>query len=109
MSAQAFPLYGFRQDHAPHTRSKVHGLIILVLAVALILEGAVWVVALRTFRQSKGELGWVRAVQMSKDPTVFTVLFEDTAAILGLLVAFTGIALSRLLETCRCWMAWPRW
>jgi cation diffusion facilitator family transporter len=70
----------------------------LVLAVALILEGAVWVVALRTFRQSKGELGWIRAVQMSKDPTVFTVLFEDTAAILGLLVAFTGIALSRLLD-----------
>jgi divalent metal cation (Fe/Co/Zn/Cd) transporter len=69
-----------------------------VLGVALVLEGTVWLVALRTFQKSKGNLGWLKAVQMSKDPTVFTVLFEDTAAILGLLVAFTGIALSQSLD-----------
>ncbi len=70
----------------------------LVLGVALVLEGTVWTVALRAFRASKGNLGWLTAVQLSKDPTVFTVLFEDTAAILGLLVAFTGIALSQILD-----------
>jgi len=70
----------------------------LVLGVGLVLEGVVWIVALHAFRASKGNLGWLKAVQMSKDPTVFTVLFEDTAAILGLLVAFAGIALGQVLD-----------
>ena len=70
----------------------------LVLGVGLVLEGVVWIVALCAFRASKGNLGWLKAVQMSKDPTVFTVLFEDTAAILGLLVAFAGIALGQVLD-----------
>ena len=70
----------------------------LVLGVALLFEGAVWIVALRAFRETKGSLGWLEAVQFSKDPTVFTVLFEDTAAMLGLLVASAGIALSQFLN-----------
>src|ERR1700693_1440654 len=70
----------------------------LVLGLALLFEGAVWIVALRNFRETKGLLGWREAVQFSKDPTVFTVLFEDTAAMLGLLVASGGIALSQFLD-----------
>jgi len=70
----------------------------IVLSLALVFEGAVWIVALRAFRVTKGSLGWIRAVQQSKDPTIFTVLFEDTAAMLGLLVALIGIALSQALN-----------
>jgi hypothetical protein len=55
-------------------------------------------VALRTFRETKGSLGWLEAVQFSKDPTLFTVLFEDTAAMSGLLVASAGIALSQFID-----------
>ena len=69
-----------------------------VLGLALVFEGVVWAVAVRAFWQSKGELGWFQAVRQSKDPTVFTVLFEDTAAMLGLLVALLGIWLSQTLE-----------
>jgi cation diffusion facilitator family transporter len=69
-----------------------------VLALALIFEGAVWIVALSAFRRVKGTLGWLDAVRQSKDPTVFTVLFEDTAAMLGLLVALVGLALGQLLD-----------
>lgn len=69
-----------------------------VLGLALLFEGAVWLIAVNAFRASKGSRSWLAAVQHSKDPTVFTVLFEDTAALLGLLVALLGIWLSQLLD-----------
>jgi cation diffusion facilitator family transporter len=70
----------------------------VVLGLALVFEGSVWIVALRTFRRSNDRRGWLEAVRQSKDPTVFTVLFEDTAAMLGLLVAFAGVVLSQALD-----------
>ena len=63
-----------------------------VLALAMVLEGAAWTDAFRAFRRTKGDLGYLAALRHSKDPTVFTVLFEDSAAIIGLVVAFAGIA-----------------
>src|SRR5207344_1123041 len=42
----------------------------LVLGLALLFEGAVWIVALRAFRETKGARGWLEAVHLSKDPTV---------------------------------------
>lgn len=69
-----------------------------VLGLALLFEGGVWIVALRAFRETKGQRGWIEAVRQSKDPTVFTVLFEDTAAVLGLLVALLGIWLGQALD-----------
>jgi cation diffusion facilitator family transporter len=70
----------------------------LVLGVALVFEGVVWFVAVGEFRKTKGRRGWLDAVRVSKDPTVFTVLFEDSAAMLGLLAAFVGIALAQALD-----------
>jgi len=69
----------------------------IVLAIAMLFEGSAWVVAFREFRKRKGaQLGYFKAVQLSKDPTVFTVLFEDSAAILGLLAAFIGLLLAQI-------------
>jgi cation diffusion facilitator family transporter len=70
----------------------------VVLCLALLFEGAVWVIALREFRTGKGKRGWLEAIRLSKDPTVFTVLFEDTAAMLGLVVALAGVWLSQTLD-----------
>lgn len=70
----------------------------VVLGLAFLFEGASWSVALKEFRQSKGRLGYIEAVKRSKDPSVFTVLFEDSAALLGLGVAFIGILLAQLLD-----------
>lgn len=64
-----------------------------VLGLAGIFEACAWWVAFKAFKQQKGALGYVEAIRKSKDPTVFTVLFEDTAAMLGLMVAALGIAL----------------
>jgi len=64
----------------------------LVLGAAFIFEGGAWWVAFREFRKSKGARGYLEEVRRSKDPAIFTVLFEDSAAMLGLIVAFAGIA-----------------
>ena len=64
-----------------------------VLLFAMIFEGIAWTMAFREFKKTKGDRGWIDAIRQSKDPTLFTVLFEDTAAALGLIVAFVGIYL----------------
>jgi len=66
----------------------------VVLGLSLLFEGGSWLVALREFRQAKGTLGWWQAIRRSKDPTTFVVLFEDSAAIAGLLIAAIFIGLS---------------
>nr|MBC8426834.1 cation transporter [bacterium] len=68
----------------------------IVLALSMVFEGAAWTLAYREFNRTRGRRGLLRAVQESKDPSTFVVLFEDSAAMLGLLVAFAGVWLSRL-------------
>lgn len=63
-----------------------------VLGLSVLFEGSSWLVALRAFRKAKGERGYIEAINVSKDPTTFTVLFEDSAALVGLVIAFIGIA-----------------
>lgn len=69
-----------------------------VLAASFLIEGASWRVALREFREAKGDQGWFEAFRTSKDPTTFTVLFEDTAALAGIVIAAAGIAAAHALE-----------
>ena len=64
----------------------------VVLGLSALFEGYSWRVALKEFRTAKGSLSYFAAVRQSKDPSVFTVLFEDTAALLGLFIAFLGIS-----------------
>lgn len=66
----------------------------VVLGASLVFEGFSWTVAWRQFERAKGPLGWFQAFRLSKDPTTFTVLFEDSAAMAGLVVALTGVALA---------------
>lgn len=68
----------------------------VVLGLAITFEGAAWYFAFREFSRVKGKWGYLEAIQRAKDPSIFVVLFEDTAALLGLLVALLGITLSQL-------------
>ena len=70
----------------------------IVLGAAMVFEAFAWWFAFKEFKSRKGHLGYFTAVRRSKDPALFTVLFEDTAAMLGLIVAFAGIALGQHLE-----------
>ncbi|MBW4331001.1 cation diffusion facilitator family transporter [Stakelama sp. CBK3Z-3] len=63
----------------------------IVLAMAFVLEGTSWVIAVREFASAKGDTGWWQAVRQSKDPSGFVVLFEDSAACAGLVVAGIGV------------------
>ena len=70
----------------------------IVLSLAMLFEGASWLVAFQEFRKGKGKRGWMAEIRHSKDPTKFTVLFEDSAAMLGLAVALAGIGLAQYLH-----------
>lgn len=68
----------------------------IVLGLAMIFEGFAWYFAWKEFNAARGTRGYYEAVRKEKNPTTFVVLFEDTAAMLGLVVAFVGIALGQL-------------
>jgi len=70
----------------------------VVLSFAIFFESISFYFAIRAFRKEKGNQGVWQAIHTSKDPTTFTILFEDTAALLGLVVAFAGIFLSHQLS-----------
>jgi len=66
----------------------------IVLGVAFVFEGYSFGVAFKAFQLEKGEQSIWESIDTSKDPTTYTVLFEDSAALLGLIVAFVGVFLA---------------
>jgi cation diffusion facilitator family transporter len=70
----------------------------LVLGVAALAEGTSWVISVRALNRHRRGRGWLRAIKRSKDPNVFAVVFEDSAALLGLAAAALGIGLGELLD-----------
>ncbi len=74
----------------------------IVLGVSVLFEGTSWTLSLREVRRKKGDSGYFAAFRESKDPTNFTVLLEDSAALLGLLLAGIGVAGSAWLG--QLWM-----
>lgn len=70
----------------------------VVLGFAIVFESGSFYLAFKAFRNEMGDQGIFQTIRASKDPTTFTVLFEDTAALLGLVVAFIGILLGHLLH-----------
>src|SRR5436190_9094112 len=69
----------------------------VVLGFAILFESFSFFFAFKAFRSEVREGGILKTIRDSKDPTTFTVLFEDAAAMLGLLVAFAGIFLGHVL------------
>ena len=78
---------------APHpVESAVMGYIVLGCAFAF--EGVSWLISMKSFGRVRGRRGLWTAIKQSKDPTTFVVVLEDSAALLGILVAVGGITLS---------------
>lgn len=75
----------------PHPITSPH-INYIVLGLAMVFEAGAWWIAYKEFGKVRGNFGLFEAMQRSKDPTIFTVLFEDTAAMLGLIAAMIGVA-----------------
>jgi cation diffusion facilitator family transporter len=69
-----------------------------VLVVAAVFEGSALRIALRTFNAERGRRSFWGGIRRAKDPETLTVVFEDTAALSGIVVAITGIVLAKVLD-----------
>lgn len=68
----------------------------IILGVGIVFESTAWILAyskLKKGKYTKGK-GILQAIHVSKDPSVFVIIFEDTAAISGLIVAIAGVFLT---------------
>ena len=83
-------------QHAPEKANPIWNYV--VLSVAFVSESVSWTIAMREFRTGKRKERFWPAFLSSKDPTVFTVLAEDSAAMVGLLIAFLGVLLGDILK-----------
>lgn len=67
----------------------------IVLGLAMVFEGFAWYLAFVEFKKTTNGRSYFETIRKEKNPTTFVVLFEDSAAMLGLIVAFVGIWLSQ--------------
>ncbi|WCT13207.1 cation diffusion facilitator family transporter [Mucilaginibacter jinjuensis] len=70
----------------------------VVLGGAFLFEGASFVLAVRNFNKEKGNGSFWKELRKSKDPASFAVIYEDAAALLGLIIAFLGVFLGHYLN-----------
>jgi cation diffusion facilitator family transporter len=87
--------------HILHKTYHPHGDIrwaIVVLSVSIVLELWSLRAAVSEFRHITRGRSLLKTIQDARDPTVITVLFEDVAAIFGLVIALVGILLAHYLH-----------
>lgn len=84
-------VHGMLHPSAPESLTLTY----IVLVSAILFESGAWYMAWREFNLVRGRRGMLEAVHAGKDPSLFVVLFEDSAALLGLVVALLGVTLSR--------------
>jgi cation diffusion facilitator family transporter len=64
----------------------------IVFGSSFVFEGISWLFAWRRFRSETSRLGWYEAFVRSKDPPAFMVLLEDSAALVGIVIAVVATA-----------------
>jgi cation diffusion facilitator family transporter len=83
--------------HALFHPEPVEALVVayIVLGISFVFEGTSWLKALLQLKREAGQerVGILTHVFTTPDPTVKTVAFEDTAALVGILLAAAGLTL----------------
>ena len=91
-----FALYeGYQKLAHPHPPENIHWAY-WILAISFVLEaGSIALAIYQEVNEAHHEgLSFMQYLKESKDPTAKTVLFEDSAALIGIVLAFGGIYLS---------------
>lgn len=70
----------------------------IVLLVSFVFEGTSLIIAIKAFNSVRGGLSWWDAIIKSKDPSNFLILFEDSAAVTGLLIVAICLYLNQRLH-----------
>lgn len=65
----------------------------IVLTSAMVFEGASLIYTVKQFNKSRGGFGFWKELRLSKDPALFAVIYEESAAMAGLLIAMAGVFL----------------
>ena len=78
----------------PHEVTSPH-INYIVLAVSMMFESYPLTIAVKEFNRLRGDTPMITAIRQSKDPALFTVLFEDIAAMSGLAIAFIGLLVAQ--------------
>jgi cation diffusion facilitator family transporter len=79
--------------HPHHLESAI--VAIVILGVAILLEGISFRTAIGESRELKGEQSWVSFIRTSRVPELPVVLLEDLAALIGLVIAFAAVVTSQ--------------
>ncbi|HEY6422585.1 MAG TPA: cation diffusion facilitator family transporter [Pseudonocardiaceae bacterium] len=91
-----FAVYeGLRTIFGGGTEQTLAWVAFLVLGFSFVMEGISWIRAVHQIRREKHEAGLnlLDHLRITDDPTVKTVFYEDTSALIGLLIAFAGVGL----------------
>ncbi|GAB2454295.1 cation diffusion facilitator family transporter [Conyzicola lurida] len=89
-----FSIYeGIEKLQHPHELENAW-LPILVLVIAMSLEGFSFRTAIKESNHVRGKQGWVAFIRHAKAPELPVVLLEDFAALIGLALALLGVGLS---------------
>ena len=67
----------------------------IVLGLSAVFESISWYFGWKAFSKERRGRGVIEVIHSTKDPTSFSVLLEDSAALLGLVIAALGIFLSQ--------------
>lgn len=86
------------QSITPETRLGDPTMAYIILAISAVIEGISLTIALRQFNRARGTTKPFDFIKEAKDPSLYTVVLEDSAAQAGLVVAFLGVFFGHLFN-----------
>jgi len=82
----------------PETRLGDPTLNLIVIGAAMLIEGVTLGIAIKQFNLARGDMGPIKFIRYCKDPSMYTVVLEDTAAETGLVFALLGNVFAHVFE-----------